>query len=93
MKIEEVIVSSGLTFNNPFESFSNFRPSVTLKASMSPDGENVESATRKLQEKADNMVREHKKKLLEQTKNEYENEQKIVRLKRELQESQDQMPF
>ena len=32
MKITEIVVSAGRTFNHPYENFSNLRPQVTLKA-------------------------------------------------------------
>jgi hypothetical protein len=51
MKVTEIIVSAGRTFNHPYEDYSNLKPQVTLKATVD-DGENFEDAVKELQRKA-----------------------------------------
>lgn len=64
MEVNEIIVSAGRTFNHPYESYSNLRPQVTLKATLSP-GEDAVAATRQLQQTAEKVVEEHKQHLLD----------------------------
>lgn len=52
MNIIEIVVSAGRTFNHPHESFSNFKQSVSLKATL-VDGELYEQAVVKLQDSAE----------------------------------------
>ena len=59
MKVTEIVVSAGRTFNHPFESYSNLRPQVTYKAALE-DGEDVAAATQELQAKAEKAVEDHK---------------------------------
>lgn len=52
MNIIEIVVSAGRTFNHPQEMFSNFKQSVSLKATL-VDGELYEQAVVKLQDSAE----------------------------------------
>lgn len=52
MNIIEIVVSAGRTFNHPQERFSNFKQSVSLKATL-VDGELYEHAVVKLQDSAE----------------------------------------
>ena len=63
MKVTQVEVSAGRTFNHPYESFSNYRPSVTLTATLSEE-EDVTDATRKLQAMAEFLAEEQKQQQL-----------------------------
>ena len=60
----KITVHAGRTFNHPYESYSNLRPSVTLEATLDK-GENAEDATRSLQSKAEELVKSHKRNLLD----------------------------
>ena len=51
MKITEIIVHEGRGYNHPYESFSNFKQGISLKASID-ETESMGVCTRKLQEKA-----------------------------------------
>lgn len=63
MKITEITVNAGRTFNNPYESYSNLRPEVTLRASLS-DGDNPDECAKGLQAQAEQLVEKHKTQLL-----------------------------
>lgn len=63
MKVTEIVVNAGRTFNHPHESYSNLRPSVTLKATIE-DGEDFEQAAKELQAKAESLVEDHKQNML-----------------------------
>src|SRR5690606_11594598 len=63
MKITEITVNVGRTFNNPCESYSNLRPEVTLKASLE-DGEDPITSAKELQHRAEQLVEQHKTQLL-----------------------------
>jgi len=71
LQITEIIVNAGRTFNHPYESFSNLRPSVTLKATL-VDGEDAIAAAKDLQAKAEELVEDHKRNLLEQLEELYQ---------------------
>lgn len=63
MKVTQITVNAGRTFNNPYESYSNLRPEVTLTASLD-DGEDPHAAAKALQSQAETLVESHKTKLL-----------------------------
>lgn len=63
MKVVEVTVAAGRTFNHPFEQYSNLRPNVTLKAVLDGD-EDYAAAVQTLQAKAEALVEEHKQHML-----------------------------
>jgi hypothetical protein len=63
MKVVEVTVSAGRTFNHPYESYSNLRPNVTLKAVLEGD-EDYAAAVQTLQAKAEALVEDHKQHML-----------------------------
>lgn len=52
MTITEIVVSAGRTFSHPHESFSNFKQSVSLKATLGV-GDSYEQAVVKLQDRAE----------------------------------------
>lgn len=63
MKIQQIVVTAGRTFNHPFESYSNLRPEVQLTATLD-DGEDSTAATKQLQAQAEQLVEDHKNHLL-----------------------------
>lgn len=63
MKVTEITVRAGRTFNHPFEDYSNLRPEVELKATLD-SGENSIEATRALQREAETIVEDHKREML-----------------------------
>jgi len=63
MQITEIVVSAGRTFNHPYEDYSNLRPSVTLKATLT-EGDDPEEETNRLQAKAEKLVEDHKQSLI-----------------------------
>lgn len=65
MKVTEVIVSAGRTFNDPYESYANHKPHVTLKATLA-DGDDPEAAVKALQAKAEALAEDHKQLMLQQ---------------------------
>ena len=70
-KITEITVAAATSFNHPFESYSNFKPSVVLKATVG-EGEDVSAAVEALQLQADNLVCEEKARILAALKLEHE---------------------
>jgi hypothetical protein len=65
IEIVEITVGAGTGFNHPYEQFSNFKPSVTLRAKIDggPDVP-VEEAVRQLQLAADRLVNAEKERIL-----------------------------
>lgn len=63
MEITEITVSAGRTFNHPYETYSNLRPNVTIKANLAP-GEDAQKAINDLQALAEKSVEDHKQGLL-----------------------------
>jgi len=63
MKIQEITVTAGRTFNHPHEQYSNLRPEVTMRATVD-ETEDVAEATKKLQATAEGLVEDHKNGLL-----------------------------
>jgi hypothetical protein len=63
MKVTEITVSAGRTFNHPYEQFSNLRPMVTVKATVAED-EDPTKAINELQALAEKSVEDHKQALL-----------------------------
>ena len=64
MKITEIVVSAGRTFNHPYENFSNLRPQVSLKATLD-EGDDAHAAAKELQGKAEALVEDHKRSMLQ----------------------------
>lgn len=63
MKIQEIVVTAGRTFNHPHEQYSNLRPEVSMRATVE-EGEDVSAATKELQARAEGLVEDHKNGLL-----------------------------
>lgn len=64
MRVQEIVVSAGRTFNHPYESYSNFKPGVSMKATLDA-GEDPVAATQALQAKAEQLVEDHKRNTLD----------------------------
>ena len=91
MKIQEITVHAGRTFNHPYESFLNLRPSVTINAIIKTD-DDPEQCIKELQAKAEKLIEDHKTHMLRSLTNLYElNEaqQRISSLERQIRESQE----
>ncbi len=71
MKIVEVNVSAGRTFNHPHESYSNLRPSVNFKATLE-EGDDPISVTKDLQRQAEQLVEDHKQNMLKSLEDLYD---------------------
>lgn len=93
MKITEVRVLAGRTFNHPHEDYSNLKPSVVLTATVE-EGEDAAEATRKLQAQAEGLVEDHKQSLLKSIEDLYQlsNAQaRLIGLARSLKSAQDEI--
>lgn len=64
MRVTEITVSAGRTFNHPYEDYSNLRPHVTLKAEIA-EGEDFKRCVKDLQVHAEGLVEEHKRVMLD----------------------------
>lgn len=62
-KVTSVTVNAGRTFNHPYESYSNLRPSVTVTATLD-EGEDFLEVTKQLQAQAEGLVEDHKNHML-----------------------------
>jgi hypothetical protein len=65
MRVTEITVSAGRTFNHPYEKYSNLKPQVTVKAALG-EGEDWTEATKALQARAEMIVEDHKRIMLKQ---------------------------
>lgn len=63
LKITQVSVMAARTFNNPYEAYSNFRPSVTMTAELT-EGQKAEEVLYSLQQAAERIVENHKQRIL-----------------------------
>lgn len=75
-RIVEIIVGASTGFNHPSESYSNFKPSLTLKATIEGTTAEVYRATKELQEAVHELLLEEKQRILAAI----EHERKILRL-------------
>lgn len=93
MTITEIQVTAGRTFNHPHESFSNLRPSVTLRATLT-DGDDPLNASRELQKQAEGLVEDHKRQLLSSLEELYqlaERQAEMRGLQKELERAQSRL--
>lgn len=93
MKIQEITVTAGRTFNHPHEQYSNLRPEVTMRATVD-EGEDVSDATKKLQATAEGLVEDHKNGLLRSIEELYqltERQQEMQGLQNQLTQEQDRI--
>ncbi len=93
MKITEIIVGAGRTFNHPYQQFANLRPGVTFRAAIE-EGEDPEKATKDLQARAESLVEDHKNHLLDSLHKLHLMEQyesKVASLQDQIREAQDEL--
>ena len=93
MTIQTITVRAGRTFNHPHEQYSNLRPEVEMIATLSP-GEDAEGATRTLQAKAEALVEQHKRQLLDTIEDLYQSaeiERELANLEGTLRSAQARM--
>lgn len=93
MKITQITVSAGRTFNHPYESYANFRPEVTMTATL-PDGADADQAVRDLQAKAETLVEQHKRNLLQNVNDLHESAQidsELANMEQTLKNAQERM--
>jgi ornithine cyclodeaminase/alanine dehydrogenase-like protein (mu-crystallin family) len=93
MKITEIVVTAARTFNHPFETYSNLRPEVTLKATLS-DSEDPTEAVKSLQSQAEGIVEDHKQTMLQslvELHNLTERQAEVRGLQKEMQRAQDRL--
>ena len=62
-KVVEITVHAGRTFNHPYESYANFKPGVSLRATISED-EDPQQAAKTLQEQAELLAENQKQQIL-----------------------------
>ncbi len=62
-QVIEIQVHASTGFNHPYESYANFKPGVTLRATLT-EGTNVFEEARKLQSLAESLVQVEKKETL-----------------------------
>ena len=90
MKITNIVVRAGRTFNHPHESYSNLKPEVELTATLD-DGDDAKSAVQQLQAQAEGMVEDHKQGLLKSIEELHqltERQSEVMGLQRTLQQAQ-----
>lgn len=63
MKITNITVRAGRTFNHPYEQYSNLKPEVELKATLE-EGDDAAKCSKQLQAQAEGLVEDHKQGLL-----------------------------
>jgi len=90
MRVTEITVTAGRTFNHPHETYSNLRPEVRLTATLD-DTDDASDCAKALQAKAERLVEDHKNTLLQTLEQIYEQDQidgQIANLERELTHAQ-----
>jgi len=93
MQVTEISVSAGRTFNHPYESFSNLKPHLTIKAALD-EGEDPAAVAKDLQAKAEQLVEDHKQnmlKSLEELHNLTLAQQEMMSLERQLKNAQERI--
>lgn len=93
MKVTEIVVTAGRTFNHPHEQYSNLKPSVVLKAAL-VEGEDPIAAAKTLQAQAEGLVEDHKQHLLKSIEELYqlgERQEEIRGLQRQLTSAQERL--
>lgn len=64
MQITQITVSAGRTFNDPYEQYANYKPYLTLTATIDPDTEDPTACVQGLQHQAETLMDAHKRKML-----------------------------
>src|ERR1019366_7460761 len=93
MKISTITVTAGRTFNHPHEQYSNLRPEVTMTATLE-EGEDAAKSVQALQQRAEQLVEDHKQGLLHSIEELYqltERQAEMRGLQIELKRAQDRL--
>ena len=93
MKITNIVVRAGRTFNHPHEQYSNLKPEVELSATLD-DGDDAKVAVQQLQSQAEGLVEDHKQGLLKSIEELYqmtEQQAELNGLQTQLQRAQDRI--
>jgi hypothetical protein len=93
MKIHTITVTAGRTFNHPHEQYSNLRPEVTMTATLD-EGEDPTKAAHELQARAEQIVEDHKRGLLQSIEELYnltEKQAEMRGLQKELKRAQERL--
>jgi hypothetical protein len=93
MKIQQITVTAGRTFNHPHEQYSNLRPEVVLTATLEA-GDDPEQCARTLQAKAEGLVEDHKQGMLRSIEELYQlsaRQAEMRGLEKELKRAQDRL--
>jgi len=93
MKITNIVVRAGRTFNHPHEQYSNLKAEVELSATLD-DGDDAKVAVQQLQSQAEGMVEDHKQGLLKSIRELYEmteQQAELSGLQTQLQRAQDRI--
>lgn len=61
--VREITVSAGRTFNHPYESYSNLKPYVSIKATLD-EGDDYFEVAKQLQAQVEGLVEDHKNHML-----------------------------
>lgn len=64
MKVTQITVEAGRTFNHPYESYGNLRPALSITAQLE-EGDDWEACTRQLQAQAEAQIEMHKLAMLQ----------------------------
>ena len=90
MKITTITVNAGRTFNHPHEDYSKLRPSVSMTATLD-EGDDLAKATQQLQARAEQLVEDHKRSLLQSIEDLYQlstRQAEVSGLQKELERTQ-----
>ena len=93
MQVTEIVVSAGRTFNHPYESYSNLKPHITLKATVSED-EDPDEVVKQLQAKAESLIEDHKRNMLQSLEDLYrlkQAQQEMMNLEKHLIDAQERI--
>lgn len=93
MKVTQIVVSAGRTFNHPHEEYSNLKPHISLTVTLE-DGDDPIVAAKTLQQSAEQLVEDHKANLLKSIEDAYhmgEAQRQMVGLSRQLQNAQEEI--
>jgi hypothetical protein len=93
MKVTNIIVRAGRTFNHPHEQYSNLKPEVELRAELA-EGDNPAECAKALQAQAEGLVEDHKQGLLKSINELYEMTEKqteMIGLQRQLTQAQSRL--
>lgn len=93
MKVTQIVVSAGRTFNHPHEDYSNLKPHISLTATLD-EGDDPIATAKGLQQQAEQLVEDHKANLLKSIEDAYhmsEAQRQMVGLCRQLQNAQEEI--